>query len=267
MGRMAMEKRKMKYDDGKAYDQSTQGPYYDLWFEMIEHYLNIYLPEKGQLLDAGGGTGEFSIRAASLRKNLSCVNLDISQSMLDHAEQKFKEAELLPRVGNMLGDIQKLPYQKDSFDYVMCLGDAISFCSDVELAFSELVRVTKPGGNIHLSVNSFWGNYHAMYSQSSKPQGISFDDVRKYMTTRVLHINGQSTGCRSFTLEELNTWAKHYKLIIRKRFAAPVFPPPAEWLKDESISAEIRDLQYRHCENESIMEFGNHLNIIYEKGR
>lgn len=257
----------MKYEDGKAYDQNTQGPYYDLWFEMIEHYLRIHLPDKGQLLDAGGGTGEFSIRAANLRENLSCVNLDISQSMLDQAGHKFKETGLDARISNRLGDIEKLPYQEGSFDYVMCFGDAISFCPDVELAFSELVRVTKPGGSIHLSVNSFWGNYHSMYSHSSKQKGITFDDVKKYMETRVLHINGQSTGCRSFTLEELMLWAKQYKLLIKRKFAAPVFPSPAEWLEDDIIAKEIRDLQYKYCENERIMEFGNHLNVIFEKER
>lgn len=254
----------MKYDNGEAYDQKTQGPYYDLWFEMIEHFLGIYLPEEGQLLDAGGGTGEFSIRAANLRKKLSCENLDISQSMLDQAERKFSELKLQPRVSNKLGDIQKLPFTDEHFDYVMCLGDAISFCPDVELAFSELVRVTKPNGHIHLSVNSFWGNYHAMYSQSSE-HGITFDDVKKYMETRVLHINGQSTGCRSFTIQELQSWADQYNLSVKRKFAAPIFPTSKEWLSDENISPEIRELQYMFCENENIMEFGNHLNVIYEK--
>ncbi len=254
----------MKYDNGEAYDQKTQGPYYDLWFEMIEHFLDIYLPEKGQLLDAGGGTGEFSIRAANLRKKLSCVNLDISQSMLDQAERKFSELKLQPRVSNKLGDIQKLPFTDEHFDYVMCLGDAISFCPDVELAFSELVRVTKPNGHIHLSVNSFWGNYCAMYSQSTE-QGITFDDVKKYMETRVLHINGQSTGCRSFTIQELQSWADQYDLLIKRKFAVPIFSDSKEWLSDENISPEIRELQYKFCEKENIMEFGNHLNVIYEK--
>ncbi len=254
----------MKYDDGEAYDRIYKGPVYDLCFGMIEHYLDIYLPGNGQLLDAGGGTGEFSIRAAKLRERLSCVNLDISQSMLERAEEKFNQLDLSPRVSNKLGDIQNLPFPDNHFDYVICFGDAISFCPDVELAFSELVRVTKPGGNIHLSVNSFWGNYHLMYGQNSQ-QNVTFDDVKKYMETRILHINGQSTGCRSFTIEELLLWAKQHNLVVKRKFVAPVFPAPKEWLGDESILPEIMELQYKYCESENLMEFGNHLNVIYEK--
>lgn len=257
----------MKYEDGKAYDQNTQGPYYDLWFEMIEHYLDSFLPEKGLLLDAGGGTGEFSIRAARLRKKLICENLDISQSMLDQAERKFQENGMQNRISTKLGDIQDLQYPSEHFDYVMCFGDAISFCPDHNLAFRELVRVTKSNGHIHLSVNSFWGNYHAMFTEKSREMGVSFDDAKKYMETRVLHIKGQSTGCRSFTMNDLSKWADQYNLSIVKKFAAPVFPSNQEWYENPVISEEIKELQYKYCEEENIMEFGNHLNIIYRKER
>jgi ubiquinone/menaquinone biosynthesis C-methylase UbiE len=257
----------MKYEDGEAYDLKTRGPYFDIWFEMIEHYLDSFLPEAGLLLDAGGGTGEFSIRAARLRENLICENLDISQPMLDQAERKLKEKGLQDRIRNRHGDIQNLPYRSVLFDYVMCLGDAISFCPDHELAFKELVRVTKPNGQIHLSVNSFWGNYHAMYTEKGRELGVSFDDAGMYMKTRVLQMNGQSTGCRSFTLKELMAWAEQHDLAVVKKFAAPVFPASPQWFEDAGTFAAVKQLQYSYCEEESIMEFGNHLNVIYRKER
>lgn len=257
----------MVYDDGEAYDLSTQGPYYELWFEMAEHYLDSFLPKEGLLLDAGGGTGEFSIRAAKLRRELICENLDISAPMLAQAERKFQKNQINNRVSTKHGDIQNLPYPSKHFDYVMCLGDAISFCPDHELAFRELVRVTKPNAHIHLSVNSFWGNYHAMYTEKSREMGVSFDDAKKYMKTRILHMNGQSTGCRSFTMKELSNWADQYKLSIVKKFVAPVFPSNNTWYENPVISKEMRDLHYRYCEEENIMEFGNHLNVIYRKER
>ncbi|MBD3277078.1 MAG: methyltransferase domain-containing protein [Candidatus Aegiribacteria sp.] len=254
----------MEYEDGEAYDQDTQGPYYDLWFEMLEHFLDLYLPEDGKLLDAGGGTAEFTVRAANLRKRLTCVNLDISQSMLEQAERKIREHELQTRIKNELGDIQHIQYPDESFDYVMCLGDAISFCTDVDKAFTELVRVTKPMGQIHVSVNSFWGNYFAMYKHDSDLE-VSFDDVRKYMETRIIYINGQSSGCRSFTLQELLGWAKTHRLKVVAKFAAPIFPFSDDWMAEDSIASEIRALQYEYCDKENIMEFGNHLNVIYRK--
>jgi ubiquinone/menaquinone biosynthesis C-methylase UbiE len=257
----------MYFEDGEAYDQRTQGPCYDLWFEMIEHYIDSFLPEEGLLLDAGGGTGEFTIRAAKLRKKLICENLDISKPMLAQADRKIRENGMKDRIKTKHCDIQDMQYPSDHFDYVMCLGDAISFCPDHELAFRELVRVTKPHGHIHLSVNSFWGNCHAMYTEKSRELGVSFDDALKYMESRILHMNGQSTGCRSFTMKELSKWAEQHNLSIAKRFAAPVFPSTPEWYEDPVIYKKIRDLQYRYCEEENIMEFGNHLNVIYRKER
>jgi ubiquinone/menaquinone biosynthesis C-methylase UbiE len=100
----------VNYDDGEAYDLRTQGPYFDLWFEMIEHYLGSFLPEEGLLLDAGGGTGEFSIRAARLRKKLICENLDISKPMLDQAERKVRKNGMQDRITTKHGDMQNLQY-------------------------------------------------------------------------------------------------------------------------------------------------------------
>ena len=254
----------MKYDDGKSYDQKAQGPYYDLWFEMIEHYLDIYLPEKGQILDAGGGTGEFSIRAANLRTGVSIVNFDISQQMLDQANMKISEQNLQSRILNKQGNLHDLPFTDSSFAYVMCFGDALSFCSDPEKAFSELVRVTRNNGRIHVSVNSFWGNFHSMFSQGLK-QRISYADMKAYEETRILHVDGKSTGCRSFTMNELSHLAQKHNLNVQRKFAAPVFPAPEEWLADPEKATEIKKLQYKHCEEENILEFGNHLNVIYEK--
>lgn len=253
----------MKYDNGESYDESTKGPYYHLWFQIMEHYLEIYLPETGRVLDAGGGTGEFSLRTAALRQAISIVNLDASSAMLDRARWKVKEQELADRIRCMPGDVHSMPFEDGAFDYVMCFGDVLSFCKEPKRAFAELGRVTAKKGQLHLSVNSFWGNFHFMMGQGGDQ--FSFKDARDYYRTKVLHTNGESTGCRSFTLSELKGYAGDCNLSIRKIFAAPVFPAANDWLKDDRIAEEIKELQYRHCEDENLLELGNHINVIYEK--
>jgi ubiquinone/menaquinone biosynthesis C-methylase UbiE len=186
----------MKYEDGRAYDRSMDDPYIQMWYEMIEHYLDIYLPSSGEVLDAGGGTGEFSIRAANLRPEVSFVNYDISQNMLNTTREKLIKLGLESRIRNQQGDIMEIPFLNGSFEYVMCMGDAFSFCSDVNRAFSELARVTGDNGILHLSVNSFWGNFSGMMGKGPD-LGFSFNDVMKYYNTRVIHQNGVSTDCRS----------------------------------------------------------------------
>lgn len=254
----------MRYNNGKRYDQQTNNPYVQLWYEMVEHYLRIYLPRSGKILDAGGGTGEFSIRVANINKNLKIINCDISEQMLKRAQEKIEEMKMKERIENKICDIMDLPFENGQFDYVMCLGDSFSLCKNIEKAFSELVRVTNPSGKIHLSVNAFWGNFFGMMAKGPN-KNFYFKDVMNYYETHVIHQNKKSMGCKSFTIEELEKFGKQYNLRIIKKFAAPIFVVFSGWLTDDAKLNRIKELQYKHCEDKNLLNFGNHLNIIFKK--
>jgi ubiquinone/menaquinone biosynthesis C-methylase UbiE len=254
----------MRYSDGKKYDLQMDNLYVQLWYEMIEHYLRMYLPKSGRVLDAGGGTGEFSIRVANINENLKIINCDISKGMLEMARGKVEKLKLQGRVENKIGNIMDLPFEDNQFDYVMCLGDAFSFCKDSNKAFSELVRVTKPSGKIHLSVNAFWGNFFGMMAKGPNRK-LYFQDVMSYYKSHIIHQNRKSMGCESFTIEELEKFGEQYNLRIKKEFSAPIFTVFGKWLLDAEKLNKINELQYKHCEDKSLLNFGNHLNIIFEK--
>ena len=105
----------MKYTNGKKYDQQMDNPWVRFWYEMVERYLKMYLPKTGSVLDAGGGTGEFSIRVAKLNPNLKIINYDISKEMLETAQEKFNKLGLEKRIENKLGDIMDLPFKDNGF--------------------------------------------------------------------------------------------------------------------------------------------------------
>jgi ubiquinone/menaquinone biosynthesis C-methylase UbiE len=254
----------MRYSNGKKYDQQMDNPYVQLWYEMVEHYLRMYLPKSGRVLDAGGGTGEFSIRVANLNKNLKIINCDISKGMLERAREKVEKLGLQARIENKICSIMDLPFENNHFDYVMCMGDAFSFCKDSNQAFSELVRVAKPSGKIHLSVNAFWGNFFGMMAKGLNKK-FYFEDVMSYYKSHIIHQNGKSMKCKSFTVEELERIGRQHNLIIIKKFAAPIFTVFSKWLTDTEKLGTIKELQYRHCEDKNLINFGNHLNIIFEK--
>ncbi|TSA26592.1 methyltransferase domain-containing protein [bacterium] len=254
----------MKYENGEAYDRSMDDPYTKLWFEMMEHYLDVYLPETGDVLDAGGGTGEFTIRAAKLRPRITFINFDISQNMLNTAFKKITKLGMESRIRNKQGDIMELPFDDESFNYVMCFGDALSFCSDVGKAFSELARVTGKNGVLHISVNSFWGNFVNMIGRGPDI-GFSFEDIKKYYDSRIIHQNGVSTGCMSFTFHKLLEMGKQNGFACLKAFATPVFPVYKDWLAENDKYEYMLDLQYKNCENMKFIDFGNHINVIYKK--
>lgn len=255
----------MIYKNGKHYDKCINSSSMKfLYFEVIENYLNKYLPGSGKVLDAGGGTGEFSIRVAKMSKNLHLVNCDVSKGMLKQAQNKIEKEGLHNKIENKVGDIMDLPFEDESFDYVMCLGDAFSFCEDSDKAFSEFVRVVRWTGRIHISVNSFWRNFLLMM-EKGESENFYFSDVLKYYDSHIIHQNKKSMGCKSFTIEELEMLGKEYDLQIIKEFASPVLWAYEKWLNEPKKLLKIQKLQYELCENKNLLNFGDHLNIIYEK--
>ena len=92
--------------------------------------------------------------------------------------------------------------------------------------------------------------------------GFSFNDVMSYYKTRVIQQKGVSTHCRSFTYQELKEMGEKYGLKIVKAFSSPVLPAHKDWLSDKEKYKEILALQYEHCEQQNLLEYGNHLNII-----
>ncbi len=108
-----------------------------------------------RVLDAGSGPGRFAISLAQLGARVTV--LDISDTQLDFARKKLAEAKMLDSIDRFIrGDITDLSMFGDaSFDTVVCFGGALSYvCERRQEAADELMRVTKPGGTILVSVMS-----------------------------------------------------------------------------------------------------------------
>ena len=131
--------------------------YHRLEFETTLHYLEKYLPEKGRVLDAGGGPGRYTLELA--KRGYQVVLLDITPASLEFARRKIKRAKLQDRVEQVVeGSIVDLSRFADStFDAVVCLGGPLSHVLDQrkrEKAIQELIRVDKPDAPLFVSVMS-----------------------------------------------------------------------------------------------------------------
>jgi SAM-dependent methyltransferase len=128
-------------------------------YAIHRRFLDAYVPEGVQVLDAGCGPGRFAL---DLARRGTCLTLvDISQTQLDIAHQQFQAAGLQERVDAFLClDMVVMPELRDaSFDVVVCYGAALSYTYDrYEAALQELVRVLRPGGRLLISVDSLYGN-------------------------------------------------------------------------------------------------------------
>lgn len=102
-----------------------------------------------RILDAGGGTGKWSVFLAKLGHQVEL--LDISEPMLEMVEENIKRESLEDRINIVCGSIDSIPYDNNSFDFIISERNPISHCGKKENAYralSELSRVLKPSGSI-----------------------------------------------------------------------------------------------------------------------
>jgi ubiquinone/menaquinone biosynthesis C-methylase UbiE len=104
-------------------------------------------------LDVGSGTGRFTAQLATA--GALPVAVDRDPSMLSVAvRHSFRSV--------ILGDAELLPFADASFDIAFAV-TVCEFVDNVELVFSELARVTRPGGRFvvgSLNPKSPWGFFN-----------------------------------------------------------------------------------------------------------
>lgn len=109
------------------------------------------------VLDAGCGTGKwgspFAVGGAEV------VFADVAERMVTAAVSSAVRAGANPkRVHPLVAPVQDMSGLADArFDLTLCMGDPLSYCGDPERGAAELVRTTRPGGTIFVSVDSRWG--------------------------------------------------------------------------------------------------------------
>lgn len=106
--------------------------------------LNSLKIEPGaKILEIGSGNGE---AACYIGEHYDCelISIDISDHLVKKANTLILERGLGHKVESLQGDITQLDFPNNSFDYVISQG--VIMLVDQEKAFSEIMRVLKPGG-------------------------------------------------------------------------------------------------------------------------
>ena len=97
------------------------------------------------ILDVATGTGDFAFEALSILNPKKIVGVDISQGMLDIAQQKITKRRLGDKFEIKLGDSEKLPFEANEFDAVTVAYGVRNF-ENLEVGLADINRVLKPGG-------------------------------------------------------------------------------------------------------------------------
>jgi SAM-dependent methyltransferase len=102
------------------------------------------LPRGAIVLDAGCGSGR-TLQELKRYGQVSGIELDEEAA---EAARSRGEGEV------MVGRLEELPWGDDAFDLITCL-DVIEHIPDDRVALRELMRVTKPGGWLVLTVPAY----------------------------------------------------------------------------------------------------------------
>ncbi|BAD86430.1 SAM-dependent methyltransferase, UbiE/COQ5 family [Thermococcus kodakarensis KOD1] len=134
------------YSAFKAYSDINSEEYRRR-IENLEPLLMKFMKTRGRVLDLACGVGGFSFLLEDL--GFEVVGLDNSRFMLEKAREFAKEKE--SRVEFIEGDARELPFENDSFDYVLFIDSLVHFePQDLAKVFKETARVLKPGGKFIL---------------------------------------------------------------------------------------------------------------------
>jgi len=150
----------MKTDDSKyihALNIKTLTPFYDplLKWVMREERFKRRLIEQAAIrsghhvLDLGCGTGTLTVMVKQARPNAEVIGLDGDDDVLVIARSKAEQAGAEMRFD--LGLASELPYEAETFDRVLSsLVIHHLTTGDKKLAFKEVFRVLKRGGEFHV---------------------------------------------------------------------------------------------------------------------
>jgi ubiquinone/menaquinone biosynthesis C-methylase UbiE len=108
-------------------------------------------------LECGCGTGNYVIWYALEGKAAEAVGVDLSDGSLSVANRLKEEGKVKNAVFKKM-DVLKLDFPDNSFDYSYSYG-VFMITGDTEGAFREMVRVTKPGGTVTISIYNTFGRF------------------------------------------------------------------------------------------------------------
>ncbi len=132
----------------QAYNRISKWPQFRLLRRMITGEIGRYRPD-GIMVDAGCGPGYLVATMAKSFPHLHIIGVDIAKEMVELATGNISTLGLGEWVEFRRGDVQKLPFEDNSVDFVVSTL-SLHHWSEPKQAIGEIHRVLKPGGQFLL---------------------------------------------------------------------------------------------------------------------
>jgi ubiquinone/menaquinone biosynthesis C-methylase UbiE len=123
-----------------------------IWPQEVPLLQRYSLPAEARILDAGCGTGEAASRLAEFFPRARVLGIDIIDAHLDLARSRY--AGFAPRLAFEHQSVYELAAADRSFDLTVCR-HVMHAIPHPDRVLAELVRVTRPGGYLHLIAEDY----------------------------------------------------------------------------------------------------------------
>lgn len=277
-------KRVVNYFNKKAakYDLVDEQLYWRLSDELLKKIVEVRLVmpfknKKGlKVLDAGAGTGRWSLILHSLFKNRGGSHfdlVDITKKMLGEADRKIKRRKLTNVMKTRLGNIEDLStYPDDHYDMAISFYNVLSFTEKPDRALKEIFKKLKKGG-LYASIVA--NKYHSYFFSILTNHVNELKNIRKGR----IRYNKEMPTIHCFTPSEIGglyreSGFKEVEIIGFPKFVYPNIEDTLvegqsrqsrNILRDRKTFQKIIDVEFEECFNQDLSGRGNVLLVIGKK--
>ncbi|HVP92530.1 MAG TPA: class I SAM-dependent methyltransferase [Acidobacteriota bacterium] len=267
-----MEEVKAYYNNtAKSYEEQFKMLYFKIFDAITWKYIEPYIPKgtDALVLDAGGGTGRWTIRIA--QKGCRVILMDASSEMLGIATKRAKEKRLDHKITVKKGDIRKTDFEDETFDMILC-EHALFLFKEPTIVIKELTRVLKRKAPLIISVPNRY--VQLLSSLSNKPDSENVDNALKILLgKKYLSMTKDSkVKVYSWTPDEFRAMLERNRLCIEKIVGKGITMPLRISVKQymrkkysENLFNKLLDFELALCEKPDALALAGHLQAIAYK--
>jgi SAM-dependent methyltransferase len=228
-------------------------------------FLRDYVQAGDLVLEAGAGAGRYTIELARLGAKVHVGDLSPVQVALNkaHVDDAGVSSSVVGRDVLDICDLSR--FGAGTFDTVVCYGGPLSYVRELaDQALAELVRVTKPGGHVLISLMSTLGTMRT-FLPGLVDEGRQFGPQHKERIFRTGELDRETnTGheMKMYRWSELADLCQGHGEVVAAAAANYLTASHDEALFDALSEEEwdqIVSFELRLCREPGVLDAGTHL--------
>jgi SAM-dependent methyltransferase len=219
-----------------------------IWPEERKLFERLRLPDAPRILDAGCGTGEIAVRLAELFPRAEVLGVDIVDAHIGLARRRRPDLEARLRFEHR--SVYGLELPAGSFDLTVCR-HVLHAIPHPDRVLAELVRVTRPGGRLHVIPEDYGMLHFARAAGAVDPDRFWREGPGAFgaATGTDLHIGRQAYGLlRAAGLSDVTV---DYVIVDTQRVPRAIFADIIGAWRDGYVDAVVEHTRFDRAEVEA----------------